>query len=283
LGLLDADFNRWLSSYSKRSSKMKGVIYYYSGAGNTKLACRYIAGNVAIPFDLVDIVKEKQIDLEPYDVVGFATFTDFLGPPHLFQAFVEELPRQEGKLAFVFNTYGARSGRTLRILEKQVAAKGFVVLAGHSLHTPECYPPMLARGKGAEEAPDEKEMSDLDTFISGLERLLERAQKGQKIERQKVRVGLLDSILPATPRTWARRDMGEKFVDQSLCTECGACEKGCPYGAIRLDPKPVFDMSKCYGCWRCYNRCPERAIYTAKFRGGPYYPRPNEQLREKLK
>ena len=126
---------------------MKGVIYYYSGAGNTKLACRYIAGNVAIPFDLVDVVKEKQIDLEPYDVVGFATFTDFLGPPHLFQAFVEGLPRQEGKLAFVFNTYGARSGRTLRILEKRGAAKGFVVIAGHSLHTPECYPPMIARGE----------------------------------------------------------------------------------------------------------------------------------------
>ncbi len=262
---------------------MKGVICYYSGAGNTKLACRYIAGNVAIPFDLVDVVKKKQVDLEPYDVVGFATFTDFWAPPYLFQAFIEGLPQQEGKLAFVLNTFGAFSGRTLRILERTVAAKGFVVIAGHSLHTPECYPPMIARGAGAEDAPDEEKMSDFDTFISELGRFLEQAQAGQRIEKQKVPVGLLNSILPPFPRTWARRDMGEKFVDESLCTECGTCEKGCPYNAIRLDPKPVFDMEMCYGCWRCYNRCPERAIYTAKFRGEPYYPRPNDQLREKLK
>jgi hypothetical protein len=32
-----------------------------------------------------------------------------------------------------------------------------------------------------------------------------------------------------------------------------------------------------------YYRCPEHAIYTDKFRGGPYYPRPNESLRTKLK
>jgi hypothetical protein len=36
------------------------------------------------------------------------------------------------------------SGRTLRILERKVTARGFVVIAGHSLHTPECYPPIIA-------------------------------------------------------------------------------------------------------------------------------------------
>ncbi len=261
---------------------MKGVIYYYSGAGNTRLACRYIAGNINVPFDLVDVVKKKEVDLEPYDVVGFATFTDFWAPPYLFQAFIEGLPQQEGKLAFVFNTYGMLSGKTLRILERTAAAKGFVVIAGYSLHTPESYPPAISRGRGAEEMPNEKKLGDFDTFISELGQFLERAEEGQKIERQRVSIGLVNSILPPFPRTMARRDMGDKAVDESLCTECGTCEKGCPYKAIRLDPKPVFDVDTCYGCWRCYNRCPERAIYTEKFRGRPYYPRPNDQLKEKL-
>jgi len=262
---------------------MKGIICYYSGSGNTKLACRYIVGNIEVPFDLVDVVKEREIDLETYDVVGFATFTDFVGPPYLFQAFIEGLPRQEGKLAFVFNTYGFISGKTLRILERIVAAKGFKVIAGHSLHTPESYPPMSARGRGAEEAPNEKEMRSFDAFISELGQLLERTKEGQRIEKKKVRIGLVNSVVPTYSRTTARRDMGEKYVDESLCNECGACEKQCPYGAIQMEPKPVFDMSKCYGCWRCYNRCPEHAIYTEKYRGGPYYPRPNDRLKEKLK
>ena len=53
----------------------------------------------------------------------------------------------------------------------------------------------------------------------------------------------------------------------SACIECGLCVQQSPYGAIRLDPRPVFDEEACYGCWRCYHRCPEHAIYTAKFRG----------------
>jgi ferredoxin/flavodoxin len=262
---------------------VKGIICYYSGSGNTKLACKYIAGKIGIPFDFVNVVKEEEVDLQPYDVVGFATFTDFGGPPYLFQTFIEGLPQQQDKLAFVFNTYGFMSVKTLRILERTVAAKGFNVIAGHSLKTPESYPPMVARGMGAEEAPSEKEMRAFDTFISELGQLLRSAKEGQRIKSRRVRIGLLNSILPARPRTTARQDMGEKYVDESLCRECKLCERQCPYGAIRRDPKPVFDMSKCYGCWRCYNWCPEQAIYTEKYRGGPHYPRPNDQLKEKLR
>ena len=90
------------------------------------------------------------------------------------------------------------------------------------------------------------------------------------------------SLLPAFSRTKARKDMGEKFVDESLCTECDTCRKLCPYGAIELEPKPVFDMAKCYGCWSCYNHCPTKAVYTKKFRGEGHYPGPLAQLKEKL-
>lgn len=261
---------------------MKGIVYYYSGTGNTQLACRHIAENLSISFDLVDVVNREKVDLEPYAVVGFATSADFGGPPYLFQEFIEGLPQQQDKLAFVFNTYGFISGKTLRVLERSVVAKGFKVIAGHSLRMPESYPPMIARGMGAEKEPNEKRLRDFDTFISELERLLERAQESGAVEQRRTSIGLIDRILPTFPRTRARNDMGQKYVDESLCTECGACERGCPYKAIRLEPKPVFDMSKCYGCWRCYNRCPEHAIYTKKLRGGPYYPRPNDQLRQKL-
>ena len=263
---------------------MKGIICYYSGSGNTRLTCQYIVKNVeSIEFDLFDVVKDGMPDLEKYDVVGFATFTDFWGPPHLFQTFIESLPQQNSKRAFVFNTYGFISGKTLKMLDEWVTARGFQVVAGHSLHTPESYPPMIARGMGNARAPSKREMRNFDGFISALNKLLNHLQVGKEVEKKKMRIGFVNSLLPTLPRTQARKDMGEKYIDESLCMECGLCEKNCPYRAITLSPKPAFNMDECYGCWACYNHCPHESIYTSKYRGVAHYPEPIDQLREKLK
>ncbi len=259
---------------------MKGIICYYSGSGNTKLACEYIVKNIKdVEIDLFNIAKDGIPDLEQYDIVGFATFANVLGPPYLMQTFIKRLPRQKDKPAFVFNTYGFISGKTLKILGKWAVAKGFRVIIGHSLHTPENCPPMIVSGRGNEQAPNKKELEDFNNFISELSQLIE--SKG--VRQKKIKIGLLNSLLPVLPHTVIRKVMGKKYVDASLCVECGTCEKVCPYGAIKLKPKPIFDMSKCYGCWACYNHCPNKAIYAKKCRGIGHYPEPNNQLKEKLK
>ena len=265
--------------------KMKGIIFFYSGSGNTKLACQYISRNLNnIEIELFNMVKaEKILDFSNYDLVGFAAFTDFGGPSYLVQDFIEKIPLQDGKLAFVFNTYGFVSGKTLPMLAKWVNERGFNVMTGYSFHTPENYPPMIIRGRGAESAPKEKEMAEFKDFIGDLNEIIDSYQKGKEIKKRKLKVGILGKALPTFPRTKARKDMGEKIVDESLCDQCGVCEQGCPYGAITIASTPQFDMNKCYGCWWCYNHCPNKAIFTNKVRGEGYYPKPNKQLREKMK
>ena len=256
--------------------EMRGLICYYSGSGNTRLVCQYLAAHLKnCDFDLYDIKKGMKPDLDAYDVIGFACFADFGGPSFLIQRFIEGLPPQEDRPAFVFNTYGFMSGKTQGQLDKWVSAKGFVTVAGHSLHTPESYPPMVARGKGFETSPNEKEMQGFLDFISELDSILARIEAGEGAKRGKIKRGIF--ILP---RTRAKKDMGDKFVDESLCIECSMCEKGCPYGAIKLDPKPEFDMDKCYGCWYCYNHCIMMAIYTKKFKEKGHYPRPSAHMKE---
>jgi ferredoxin/flavodoxin len=263
---------------------MKGIIFYYSNSGNTKLACEYIVKNIKnAEIGLFDMVKDDIPGLNNYNIVGFATFADFLGPSKLVQTFIEKLPRQDNKFAFVFNTYGFISGKTLKILDKWVTAKGFKVILGYSLHTPESHPLMIAKGRGNEQAPNEKEMNKFNSFISELDKSLFLLDKGKEIQKKNISIGLLNSLLPMWSRDKARKYMGEKYIDEALCTECGTCEKICPYEAIKLNPKPIFDMNKCYGCWACYNHCPNKAIYTKKYRGIGHYPEPNSQLREKLK
>jgi len=261
---------------------MRGVIYFYSGTGNTALACGYLARGLPLPVDVVDVTTARNVDLAPADVAGFATSTEFWGVPRAFEAFIERLPLQDGTPAFVLNTFGAASGKTLTMLAAAVADRGFDVRAGHSLHMPESYPPMIAARMAARGAPGARQLAHLDAFVSDLGRRLVAAGAGGPAEKQRLRLGLVNSLLPTRSRTTARDGMGEKHVAEVACTECGTCQQGCPYEAIRLEPKPVFDMSRCYGCWRCYNRCPAHAISTGKYRGGPFYPGPSEALRVKL-
>ena len=262
---------------------MKGIICYYSGTGNTRLVCQYIAKSVkGIRFDLFDMVTGGEPDLNPYEMVGLGTFADFYGPPQLFETFIEKLPAQKSKPAFVVNTYGGRSGQTLKIMGNLIASKGFTIIAGHSLHTPENYPPNIATGKGNEQAPNPKEMNEFDNFIMELNGHIKSLSKGQEIPKGKIRLREEDNQWQTYPRTASRDEIGKLYVDETLCTECGECEKLCPYRAIIIDQKPVFNMKACYGCWLCYNRCPEKAIYTEKYRGEGHYPEPIEVFKQKL-
>ncbi|MBN2006997.1 MAG: EFR1 family ferrodoxin [Anaerolineae bacterium] len=270
---------------------VRGVLYYYSGSGNTRLACQYLAKKIqSVEFDLVDILAEKALDAGLYDVIGLAAFTDFLGPPYRFKTFVAGLPDVAGKAAFVFNTYGLMSGKTLPGMKKLAEARGLRVVNGHSLHTPENYPPNVAHGPAMDQAPDPNEMALFEDFIAELDEQLPKAVADPSMSGFKIRLSLLETLIPKIPRTYARRDMGAKFVDAALCIGCGSCAKGCPYGAIKManvvapqTALPIFDEKLCYGCWRCFNRCPKKAIYTRKFRGEGHYPAPNEFLRQKLR
>ena len=260
---------------------MKGLICVYSGSGNTRLACEAIARRLtSIDFDLHDIVRSGEPDLGPYDIIGLATFTDFFAPPMRMKTFLRSLG-SVSKPAFLFNTYGSFSGKTLGLLAQWASAVGLQVVASHSLHTPENYPPMIRRGMAFADAPSELELQAFDAFIRTLDRIGKALNAGQPVEPHRPKLGLF-RILPALPRTTARRAMGPKFVDSDLCTECDICRDGCPYGAIRLAPKPIFNQARCYGCWACYNHCPTQAIYTRKFRGVHHTPRPLPRLIEKL-
>jgi ferredoxin/flavodoxin len=262
---------------------MRGVICYYSGTGNTRLACEYVAARLDFAIDLFDVTADDDVDLGPCDIVGLAAPTDFRGVPQRFETFLAGLPAQSGKPAFVLNTCGLASGPTLSSLADQATARGFTIVAGHTLRMPESYPPMIAIHLSFANRPNLKDMRGMDAFVVELRDLSRRIRQGESVGARKVKVSLLNGMSSSAKRTTARDDMGEKFVDSQLCIECGTCAMGCPYGAITLTPKPVFDMTVCRGCWRCYNRCAQHAIYTKKFRGGPYFPKPPELTKQTLR
>lgn len=263
---------------------MKGIICYYSGTGNTALACRYIAEHVKnAELSVFDIINDGKPDLSAFDLVGFAAFADFLSPSQLFIEFIEGLPAQDGKPAFVLNTFGMSSGKTLSILQGEVSRRGFTVVTGHSLHMPENFPPMIARGLGNAKAPSDKELDAFKKFVAGLDEIALRLSKGEDVSARKVDIGTANKLMPGYPKGMAKRMMGEKFVDEDLCTGCGTCGNVCPNSAIKMAGRPVFDDGKCTACWACYNQCLAQAIGTRKYKGKPQYLGPSAALTEKFR
>ncbi|MBN1596401.1 EFR1 family ferrodoxin [candidate division FCPU426 bacterium] len=261
---------------------MQGLLCYYSGSGNTKLACKYMAKKVThVQWKLFDVQRDVLPDLGSFDIIGFATFTDFWGVPQRMIQFLRAIPEQKGRLAFTFVTYGMFLGFALRDVSRLARSRGFKTIAGHALHTPENYPPMICNGMGMTDAPNPKELNAFQRFLLQLNNLCGDRSAGRKIKLRKIGENIL-FLIPAPKRTMARKQMGTKNVDQRLCTKCRTCEKGCPYKAIALNPYPVFNQDICYGCWACFHHCPQKAIYTSKFRGRGHYPRPIKQLEEKL-
>ncbi|MBQ1304967.1 MAG: 4Fe-4S binding protein [Erysipelotrichales bacterium] len=51
-------------------------------------------------------------------------------------------------------------------------------------------------------------------------------------------------------------------VDKSLCIGCGACEAGCPVGAIAVTDEGCAqcDPDVCIDCGACEGACPVEAI-----------------------
>jgi len=54
------------------------------------------------------------------------------------------------------------------------------------------------------------------------------------------------------------------WVDQALCTGCGACVAECPVDAISVEPRrngvAAVDDAECIRCGRCHDVCPQGAV-----------------------
>lgn len=51
-------------------------------------------------------------------------------------------------------------------------------------------------------------------------------------------------------------------IDKNVCVGCGACEGGCPTGAIHLgdDGLATCEKEQCIDCGACVATCPAGAI-----------------------
>ena len=218
-----------------------------------------------------------------YDLIGFATYTDYFEPGELMTTYIKNFKGNE-KPAFVFNTFGQMSGNTLATMARTAKSSGFILIEAHSLHVPENYPPLIKNGTTNENYPTTKELDDFNKFMASLNLKAEQLSNGQKVDEKHVKKSTFISITKKLLHVINMDKMGIKNIHKDQCTSCGICSISCPYDLIDMvDGYPKFDESKCKSCYACYNMCPTKSIYTKKLDGVGHYNKPHANLIKKLK
>ena len=97
---------------------MKAILFFHSNSGHTRRVCDYLCRQLpGIDWTLADMRQPAPAELSGYDLVGFATWTYYMGLPPLVVDFILSLPEQQQTPAFHFTTYGLMAGQSLKCFE----------------------------------------------------------------------------------------------------------------------------------------------------------------------
>lgn len=81
---------------------------------------------------IFDVTTSDPSVADEFELLVIGTPAIGLRPAPEVSSFIESLPECKGKKAILFGTYAMRMGGALKILEKELAEKGCVILLGVS-------------------------------------------------------------------------------------------------------------------------------------------------------
>lgn len=231
-------------------------LVYFSPTGTTRKVIMEAARNIdlkSVSFDLT-VHKEKkpvlQFKKNDFVIFGIPVYSGRV--PQTFLEYFDTL-KGDGTPAALITTYGCREYEdALLELKTEVENRGFKVIGAGAFPTEHS----IVRSIGLSR-PNKSDMRIIADFGIQLNRRLKQEESFDGISIQ---------VPGNTPyRKYSRTPLYPK-TDVSLCTECGACAKSCPSGAISLtDPKKT-DTKKCITCLKCVRGCKRKARYVNKLK-----------------
>lgn len=258
--------------------KKKGMIFYFSGTGNT----RWVAGEIAkaIGEELLfipDLMRENRFEftLKAGERLGFCFPTHGWQPPRIVRSFIGQLRlfSEDGHVPYFWalTTCGDNMGEAMTILNKDLAAnlalytvddKPLLAETLFSVIMPEsyvCLPFMKTDPEDKEHMKIEnarRQLHHIIGIVKDCKRGIEELEKGSTPR-------LYSYVIGAYFNKWMVTD--KKFtVDAEVCIQCGKCQKVCPVDNIKGTPPKWLHNGKCTSCLACYHYCPVHAINFGK-------------------
>lgn len=242
----------------------KGVIYYFSGTGNTAFVAYEFQENYKKAKVDVDLFKIESMDAVTsqgkYDflMIGFPVYAFY--PPQLVIDFVKKLPEVKDKPVILFATGGGSAGASFSVLGNILKKKNYNVICNFLYVMPDNV--YFLFGKDAQKKEEIELMisstqgkvkQDFEVITSG---------KSKFVDCNfflKIISGLVHSFF----NLGQKHQKGRWFWQREACNYCGLCEKNCPTKniTIKKEKGKVSFGNNCMFCTRCYNFCPKKAIH----------------------
>lgn len=238
---------------------MKGVLYYFSGTGNTMWVANKIKEtfrNYGIDISLIDMESEQPINIKCYDFMIIGSPVHSGTEPKIVGDFFRKLPDVKKKIkTIVYSTQSSKSSSAVLSMAKSLTQKGYDIFIQTSIRMPNNRYFISGKKISLEEESkvlgksSEKVKKIIKLFIEN--KRLKECNSNIRMKFGKVYGKVLRNSLPR---------LSKNITSSEECMKCGLCLRNCPKSNITFENGHAIFHSKCMLCLRCIYICPINAI-----------------------
>ncbi|NLV68692.1 MAG: 4Fe-4S binding protein [Spirochaetes bacterium] len=260
----------------KKGGIKKGLVLWYSQAGNTERIGRAIASawrKQGLKVTSGDYRSFDAAEINGYDIIAAGSPVFYYEVPENFRDWLKTIPSIEGVPVASFVTFGGAGGNqhnTACELMALLADKGGVPAGIEKFSNMSTFAPTWSSGNTGRilkyrHLPDEGTFNRARGYA---ESVLSSARAGKGIEVNG-NFSFNNTMKGGVSIFFTKLLMTGHSIDHKKCIRCGICVEKCPVDAIGPDRDGV-DTGKCIACFGCVNNCPVNAV-KLRFAGKDVY------------